>query len=62
MSKKDYLALARMLARLKGHADMPEQARRIVANEVAQLCAADNWRFDYNRFISACNLEDKDSG
>ena len=62
MSKKDYLVLARMLARLKGHVDVSEQARRIVADEIAQVCAIDNWQFDYRRFMFACDLEDKSSG
>lgn len=59
MSKKHFIALAERLRFAYGQ--QSTRAQRIAAADmihaVAQVCAQDNPRFDYDRFYAACGLE-----
>lgn len=46
MTKKDYIALAKALSEAK-------TVQEAVGN-IAAICAADNPRFDLDRFLAAC--------
>ena len=51
MSKKDYIAFARIVK------DIPdENTRRMVAVRMATHLLADNERFDHVRFFGACDV------
>jgi hypothetical protein len=61
MSKKDYQALARAIHEgysfmlTNGSAeDVAEEARNIFTSRISKVLAADNPRFDHERFIEAC--------
>jgi len=63
MTKKDYEAIARALARqidafpsaIENHA--AHCARAQTCSNIADHCAADNPRFDRARFLKACGVE-----
>lgn len=61
MTKKDYIALARIL-NAEGnqdlYLDLPEcrEAVRDVAIQIAAYCEVENPRFDRNKFLTACGL------
>lgn len=61
MSKKDYVAIARAICTATYAAD--DMADRFtaarIAREIANALAADNPRFDRERFIRACEYERK---
>lgn len=62
MTRKDYVAIARILASIR----MPESehqftrghegARETIALDFAEHCATDNPRFDRARFLKACGI------
>jgi hypothetical protein len=52
MSKKHFKAFAEAIACI---IDTEDRAR--TAWLVANICAGENGRFDYNRFYAACNVE-----
>ena len=59
MSRKDYVAIAAILADERKYA-ADEEARVVlaaVASRMASLFADDNARFDRNRFLAACGVE-----
>jgi len=53
MSKKHFQALAEMVSGLRGEVD--ERSRIRFAHQLALLCEHYNDRFDYRRFITACD-------
>jgi hypothetical protein len=61
MTKKDYIAIARALnVQLVGWtiAESPDAAKIVagIADEISDLFAADNPRFDRARFLQACGV------
>lgn len=54
MTKKDYIAFARVIGGIMGPSE-----RALVASTVAKVCQADNPRFSLSVFYSACNVVDK---
>lgn len=61
MTKKHYEAIAAEFAGLKGDNTEGEEAMRVfLARRMARLFRNDNPRFDANRFLRACRLEEKD--
>lgn len=59
MTRKDYLLIAEAIqsARLTTKPGDANAAADIVAVEFARLLAADNPRFDRERFLTACGVE-----
>lgn len=53
MTKKDFEAIARILKSKDGRIDAVE----MIAEDLADLFAADNPRFDRDRFIEACGIQ-----
>ena len=53
MTKKDYAIIAKAIANTY---DISDIGRASVANEIARALAADNPRFDRNRFLTACGV------
>lgn len=69
MTKKDYIAIAQEFAnqhsenalnQALGSANTPYRAVVRLANRVADVLAADNPRFDRERFLAACENGIKD--
>lgn len=63
MTRKDYIALARVVVASEATlADLPRGfgsvAAQVFASKLAELCAADNPRFDRARFFEACYQSD----
>ncbi|HQR20098.1 MAG TPA: hypothetical protein PKV98_04485 [Burkholderiaceae bacterium] len=61
MSKKDYVAIAAALKDLRDGRDAggDQQAVygiEIAAEAIADVCEANNLRFDRNRFLAACGV------
>jgi hypothetical protein len=62
MSRKDYIKLANALRETVGHVKdsgapmVAVAAVRRLAVTVADVCGADNDRFDRDKFIDACGL------
>lgn len=59
MTKKDYEAIARVIARNTRIADGDASrlsAVALIADGIADAMAADNPRFDRRRFVAACGL------
>ena len=57
MTRKDYEAIARAIARSRGHwaaVDVAVHAIEATAGQIAVTLAADNPRFDRERFLAAC--------
>lgn len=54
MTRKDYIALARVLKRRK--AAMGEEAHLLVAQDIADVCASENRNFDRGIFMRACGV------
>lgn len=62
MTKKDYVAIAAVIRDVRtGPIAAKNTAARLVlhrvALEVSAVCAADNDRFDEDRFLQACGVE-----
>ena len=57
MSRKDYIRSARIIAHI---AD--EKIRHYVATEFADMFQWDNPRFNRDRFLRACGLEEQHAG
>lgn len=64
MTRKDYVAIAKIIAdNYHDHASgaiggaTPETAIRFVARDIAEMCHADNPRFDVGRFMQSCKLD-----
>lgn len=63
MTKKDYISIARVLAdNRRDHATYDSQSMAIVrctdvANDIADMLARDNSRFDRERFLAACGVK-----
>ena len=55
MTKKDYVKIARVFESLK-HGD--QITWRPLVERMANMLAADNPRFDRERFYAACGMED----
>ena len=58
MSRKDYVAIAEAIARLRDNYTDPtvRSSFALVALELADALAADNPRFDRDRFLVACHV------
>jgi hypothetical protein len=54
MSRKDYIAIAKILAKCKHGISTASQAK--LADEFCELFLFDNDRFDSEKFIEACEL------
>ena len=52
MSRKDYRAMAQVIAQIADSAE-----RKGAAQRAAQVFASDNPRFDAARFYAACNVQ-----
>ena len=57
MHRKDYVAIADVLATRKGIWSTAELARQDIAEMIADLMARDNPRFDRARFLAACGVQ-----
>lgn len=58
MTRKDYVALARIIADARNAGDSAEEAmREKIAQRMADMCAADNPRFDKERFLRDCGVK-----
>ena len=62
MTRKDYVAIAAALHRTGmasriGKGMNGEQALRLAAADIAATMAADNPRFDRERFLKACGMQ-----
>jgi hypothetical protein len=59
MTKKDYVALAHALQDARGHSSAREWNQGVdeAAQEIARVLAADNGRFDRDRFLSAAGVK-----
>jgi hypothetical protein len=55
MSKRDFEAMAEVVAGMKDKADEP--TRWYIAVELAALCERHNDRFDRERFLLACEVK-----
>lgn len=51
MTRKDFKAMAASIASITD----PVQ-RKLVAEQMANICAASNPRFDYGKFYAACGV------
>lgn len=65
MTKKDFIALAEALNAAKpfgikhaARAKAAHEAWENCCHRIANACAASNGRFDRNRFLAACGMED----
>lgn len=63
MTRKDYIAIAAVLRRHGFHLDRPpgfregcEWQRRAIAHALCEILAADNDRFDADKFLAACDV------
>jgi len=54
MSRKDYIAIARILKKCKHGISTASQAK--LADELCELFLTDNERFDSEKFLEACGL------
>jgi hypothetical protein len=52
MTRKDYIETAEILFRIKHAVD--EKIHQHLISEFSEMFAADNQRFDYQRFADAC--------
>lgn len=63
MTKKDYIAIAKVLAdNRRNHATYDAQSMAVVrctdvASDMADMLARDNSRFDRARFLAACGVK-----
>ena len=58
MTKKDYVALAAILASKRDEATVEENVLLDrVASHIAVYCKSQNERFDKTKFLEACNSE-----
>ena len=57
MTKKDFNAIAEIFRTDKGFYDDAEMMRDLLAREIAAYCQQQNPRFDYARFLKACQIE-----
>jgi hypothetical protein len=64
MTRKDYVALAEVLKQTPGycaqnfsHSLRTVQVVSIIADRLADYCAADNPAFDRARFLKACGVQ-----
>ena len=62
MSRKHYIAIASAIAReyLESRNIDERKTLKFVARNLADVCAADNSRFDRERFYLACGIEKED--
>lgn len=51
MSRKHYVALAKAIAIITS-----DDERNRVANLIAEVCSANDPRFDWRKFLQACNV------
>ena len=56
MSKKDYIILAKAIA------EMPDNVRPAVANDIGDVLETDNARFNWNTWFLACGVPDNERG
>jgi|TARA_Y100000296_G_C5057790_1_gene198192 hypothetical protein len=54
MSRKDYIAIAKILAKCKHGISTASQEK--LAQELCELFLTDNERFDSEKFLEACGL------
>lgn len=54
MTKKHFIALAREIAEIRD-----DTARRAAANAVAEACRTQSYKFDRERFLTACRANVK---
>ncbi len=54
MSRKDYIAIAKILAKCKHGVSTASQKK--LAEELCELFLTDNERFDSEKFLEACGL------
>lgn len=57
MTRKDYVAIAKAIASVRDPNDNLDEVvtASLIAEKIANVCAADNPRFDRERFIAACS-------
>lgn len=55
MTKKDYV----MIAEAVSSADIPAVHKATMASRLADVLGADNYRFDRDRFVTACRPRPK---
>ena len=53
MTKKDFIIISQIV----GGLNIPDNLRHIVAQDFAQSLSKINERFDFNRFVTACQKE-----
>ena len=56
LTRKHFEAIAEIIRTDKGFYDDGENMRQLIARELAGLCAQENPRFDYGRFLDACDV------
>lgn len=58
MSRKDYIAIAKIISAEKGNARAPETRGAVerIQREIADAFKRDNAAFDYARFNAACEV------
>lgn len=57
MTKKDYIAIARVLKSAEFAESTANMTRDYIAREMATMLARDNSRFDRDRFLAACGVK-----
>lgn len=58
MTRKDYEKIAAVIKGMPDHAATLRAQKASCASSFADMLAADNPRFDRERFLKACGLED----
>ena len=61
MTRKDYQAIARVISTTTRHV-MPSNEWQYMVTRLGNLFAADNERFDHDRWYDACNTEYREVG
>jgi hypothetical protein len=57
MTKRNYIALAALVASWRTEGIFDDAAVDRAAHTLADFCAEDNARFDRDRFLSACGVK-----
>ena len=61
MTRRDYIALSTVLRTVRQESDTTQhEVLWVVTNRIADLCEADNPRFDRDRFLKASGFETYD--
>lgn len=57
MTRKDYVAIAQTISKVRAEAFNKEDALDRLTDEMSRLLKADNPRFDRERFVAACGVK-----